>query len=284
MGTNKRARLRYNRDMRLWITAPAVFLLTLTLAHAQVPATGSGALGTGSGSSSSVNLWPERKARALFLQKTLTAHLKRETQWRERVAAYRQKRADHRVACRAELRQSNRDTKLPTLLRCFRGELTMEREHLRQEKDYVAETGNINEGIRATTTRAIDLLRDAINTITFAIDNGVYDSQLSLTEAKRRLHVHYRAAVDRLRTLIRAEHALSWNALLLIDLDAEATGTGATVMNHKTCLEGQETDLRTILREGTGSTIKLTDVLSALSLCVQDLRTPAGTGSTTPTP
>lgn len=268
--------------MRLWLALPITAFLTVTLAYAEAPATGTGTLSkTGSGSSPSVDPWvTERANRADLLRKNLAPHLKRENQWQMKQAEYLQKRTGHRVSCRAEMRQANRDTKLPTLLRCFRGELTMEREKLRQEREYAAQTLGIGDALRAAATKKIDLLRDAINTITFAIDSGVYGTQEAVASARQKLHLNYRAKLDGLRTLVRAEHALSWDALLLTDLDKQTTGTGSVALKND-CLTVQETALRTIVSQGTGSTVKLTDVLTGLSRCVQDLRIPMGSGGTT---
>ncbi len=269
--------------MRPWFALPALLFLTISLAYAETPATGSGSQpATGSGISS-VDAWPAQRAvRADLLRKNLPAFLKREGQWQSQQTEYLQKRADHRLTCRAELRQANRDAMLPTLLRCFRGELTMEREQLRQERDYVMLTLGIGDALRAESMRRIDLLRDAINTITGAIDSGVYQTQAALAEGKRKLHVNYRAKLDSLRSLIRADHTLSWNALLLDDAQNDLTGTGSTISPQQNgCLMTQETALRSIVTPGTGATVTLPEVLTGLLKCVQDIQRTMGSGSMT---
>lgn len=274
------------------------FLLTLTLGTTSAQGTGdsgiSASTATGSGSQtstrsgSSMDLWRiARSARAATLRKQIAASAKREAIWGEQHAAFLQKRIEYRIACRADLRQANRDTKLPTLLRCYRGELSMEREELRREREKIAGLAGVSAEVRTEALQRINSLHEAIGTLLSAIDSDVFQDTPPVTSAREKLQRAYRSHVFTARAFLRADRALSWTALLLSDLPASGsgvtlTGSGMTVTGKRICLQRQETVLRAIVKGETGSTV-LPMTLQALQSCIMPLPQ-TETGGTIPTP
>ncbi|MEK7218741.1 MAG: hypothetical protein AAB728_04720 [Patescibacteria group bacterium] len=262
--------------MSRWLLPPILLLLlSASFVEAQ-------SVGTDTGSGSAVDPWlAERQARADDLRPRMAFDAKRDAARAEQHAAYLAKRTEHRIACRADLRQANRDTKLPTLLRCYRGELSMEREELRKEREYIALLAGISEGIRKGFFAQLDAIREAIQTIMNAIDSDVYEDATQVAVARGKLQRVYRSPFFAARTLLRADRALSWTALLLADL--EATGSGVTVNeSSRECLSKGEATLRAIQLGTTGSSV-LSVTLNDLGACAaQAVVTGSGSSSSAP--
>jgi hypothetical protein len=211
----------------------------------------------------------DRMARAETLRQNKSAILATETQWKTLQAAYFSKRAAYRISCRTELRQANRDTKLPTLLRCVRGELSQEREFLRKQKDEVAKLTDASVPARNAATAQFDLLLDALNTVITGIDSNVYEQTEDIAGTRTKLQQKYRAPFSNALTAFRADRLLSWVALLLSDLPENAPAAA--------CLRMQETSLR-VFATGRGSGTLLPSIQNINGCLSQPLT--SGNGST----
>ncbi|MFA6038812.1 MAG: hypothetical protein WCV62_03885 [Candidatus Peribacteraceae bacterium] len=259
--------------MRRLFLLPAVLLVfTVGSVCAQTVPTGSG--------SSSADAWQaERAARALNMRKQLVAGSKRDATRAREHADYLRMRTELRIACRADLRQANRDTKLPTLLRCYRSELSLEREELRREREYSALLAGVDDGIRKAFFTQVDALREAIQLIINGIDSDVYEDTVQVADARGKLQRVFRSKFFAARTLLRTDRALAWTSLLLSDLEA-AGASGSTVHGMlQACLLSEEATLRAVQRGDAGTDV-LPVALGTINACAgQAVQSGSGSSS-----
>lgn len=197
----------------------------LPFANAQTTgSTGTGTLLTGSGAASSSSsvmteaeliLQRDRKRRldgfavytkqAGFAEKTLQAEMK----------TFRDQRMKSRVDCREQLRRSNRDEQLPVTLQCLRAELTLERQLIQAQMDYVDDLPGIPAHILPRIKEPLLAMHDALNSFVTAIDKNVFDDMSSVLEARGNLQKNYRVPAGEAMTMVRADRALYWTTKLL---------------------------------------------------------------------
>jgi hypothetical protein len=183
--------------------------------------------------------------------------------FREAQAAFVKKRTAHRVSCRLDLRRANRDKTFPTLLQCFRGELTLERDFRKQERTYVSEAAGVTDQVRTSALTSLDAFLDAVGAIVTGIDSGVYQEKDTLADARLKLQQKYRAQLQTALSKVRADRAVSWISLLRSESSAS-------------CLATVEEALRSFLKNGTGN---LTATLTTLSACAVPLASPLSQSS-----
>jgi hypothetical protein len=239
----------------------------------------SGDIQTGSGSVVQDEQPPEseviredRAKRAENLRTVLLKAKKVDAQYQERLAAYRKKRAEHRRDCRDDVRRSNRDTKFPTLLRCYEGELSLEKDFLQFERTSIEELPAVTTLSRRAAADRASILLDAIDTVLFAIDSGVYTNADDLTEARANLTNRYRAPYRSALALTRADRTLAMISSLIIRLDA--TGADGTEPDAaRKCLTTQETNLRLLLQlRGENAFGDVGQILPRTHACVELLK------------
>ncbi len=270
-------------------------LLVISTAYAASGSTLTGSGSTAQSSSESPLLQAERQKRADDLTAALAKGNKIELQYRERLANFNKKQAAHRSQCRDQLRSANKTTYLQTLLQCYRGELAMEQDFLTFERSEFSALPGITDTVKTAVLSRIDLLADAEQTLTFAIDSKVYQTTDDVQEAKRNLHDKYRVPLWDALLSARADAAKSWVGILIVDLDAAQKGQGTLTdeqskawMDARACLATREKNLQSILSPGaTGRKDALSAELRALPACltlVQNLPNvppqPSGSGST----
>lgn len=166
-------------------------------------------------------IWQER---ANLLKQGLLRDRKEkaEVQYRSARASYAKKRWEHARLCRRDLREANRDTKLATGLRCYRGALTQEREFRKEEKSFVLKAPGVTEEQKFKAFAALDALTDAIGTIIDAVDSGVYERLEDLSEAKQNLHTLYRVKAEEAIRRLRARQLLAWIARMILKTEEAA--------------------------------------------------------------
>jgi hypothetical protein len=206
-------------------------------------------------------LTADRAARVAIL--TGTSGTADDAAFREAQSAFVKKRTAHRVSCRLDLRRANRDKTFPTLLQCFRGELTLERDFRKQERTYVSEAAGVTDQVRTSALTSLDAFLDAVGAIVTGIDSGVYQEKDTLADARLKLQQKYRAPLQTALSKVRADRAISWIALL----SSESEGLVAA-----SCLSAPEEALRTFLKSGTGT---LAEPLAALSACAETFSSPS---------
>lgn len=234
------------------------FFLPLATAHAQESGSGavteSGAIVlTGSGRTASDILEslsartaeesPPRSFTELMLPEKLTAARDaQENKIRERLLQLRRE-------CHEALRRANRDTLPPTANRCMRGELLLEMNMLRKQKEEFARMPTLPPEAIAEVAHSTDNLIEAQATMIDGIDAGVFSTVDLLKEAKKNLHTQYRLPVRRAFLRARAERIHAWSALLasmllpMISEDAESTTLARTleaVDLHASAVRGTE--------------------------------------------
>ena len=129
------------------------------------------------------NLWKARREETSGFWANMMNALKERESFRKQHLLRREKRTELRRSCRSDVRRSNRDSKLPTMFRCYRATLSLDLEDLRKEKALLADS-------KALGTHSE--LSDAISTIIAAIDVGIYETEEGLMEAKTNLAKKYR--------------------------------------------------------------------------------------------
>lgn len=144
-----------------------------------------------------------RQNRVDLLRQQILKAGKLETTFAKERAEYAETKAEHATSCFIELRRANRDTKLSTATRCYRGSLTVNREFLRVLKTFVYGVPGVQEPGKLHTLQSLDALIDAIGVTVDAIDSDVFTSEDQLIETKKNLAAKYRVplseALDGLR-------------------------------------------------------------------------------------
>lgn len=173
---------------------------------------------------------------------------KQEAEARER---YDRKIAELRLLCRRDIRLANKDTKLPTILRCYRGEMSELRELLLKQRDAATTAPGVSESVRTETLTALTALLDAVNTVITAIDSNVYGSEADVREVKGNLREKYQLPAQEALALLRTETALSWISFLIERFDKAVADDGASNAERwaraQECLLTQEDALHVLL-------------------------------------
>jgi hypothetical protein len=229
--------------------------LTLTLALTLSPVVSHAATGD--------SLWPgdaetetvrnQRITRVEGLRLAVIKERKTDGELRAQYAAYLKERAVLRDDCRERLRRSNRDTRLPATIRCYKDDLTLERAYLGARRASLAALPAVSDDVRSTALSRMDLFTDALDTVLFALESGVYSTVEDLTEAKNNLLNRYRKPFWDTQVAVRADRAsLVAGALIVktdIARDAERKAKGTAREGWKDarlCLSLQESSLRTL--------------------------------------
>lgn len=225
----------------------------------------------------SEDLTKDRAKRADNLRTKLLQGKKNDTEFHTRQAAYRKKSAEYRRDCREDLRRANRDTKFTVLVRCYHGELTLEKDFLLQQRTYLENLTAVSSAEKRNATDRLNLLIDAIDTIVFALDSGVYGDEAELIEARKNLAERYRKPFHAAMALVRADRSLSIIASLIIHLDAAKTEEGENPQpawnNARRCLTTHETSLRTLLElRSPTATQETAQILAQLHSCMETLQ------------
>lgn len=259
--------------------------LLLTTVFAQtgttVP-TGSGSTETSSVSSESDALKADRALRADGLRIQLTKDKKAETEFRTQFAAFIAARAALRSRCRDDLRRSNKNTKFPTLTRCYTDDLALEKELLEKRRTRLENMPGVSDAVRNAALSKLDALTDAVDTIMFALESNVYGVPEDLSETKKSLLEKYRMPYWDAMLLARADRALSLASSLILRIDA--LPSPETYASARSCLATEESALRLLLKpKAKKATPDVRASLDAVQQCVtllHTLTTPAsGSGS-----
>lgn len=161
-----------------------------------------------------------RVTRTAGFRAAAKAFAKQEQAYGTAVAALRAKQAELRRGCRDALRRANRDDRLEIALRCFRGDLTGEREMVRKQQAYVRAVPGVESSVRSSADRALSSLLDAVTTIVDAVDSGVYRSTDVMLETRRNLRAKYQSPSWDALSRLRAERGLTVVAQLILDAEA----------------------------------------------------------------
>src|SRR5207248_1138314 len=139
-------------------------------------------------------------------------------QYHEKQTNYWKKRAVLRSQCREDMRRANKDTLLATEERCYKSDRTLELDFFTARRDYIANLPGITKTVRSNALDRLDLLTDAIKTVTFAIDSGVYASTNDLMEAKTNLLTKYSQPFANAFLTARTDREISWLAYVITSL------------------------------------------------------------------
>jgi len=161
---------------------------------------------------------PEREERAEGFMVRILNEQKNQASYHHWMDGHRTKTLLHLSDCRREVRYANRDTKFPTIQRCFRGQLTLNLEGLRKERSYLASRPGLSKSSRTELLSAVDELTEAITAIVDGIDTGVFVAEDNFQEAKRNLADLYRTPMWIAQVHGSADVLLTWAAHLIIQM------------------------------------------------------------------
>ncbi|MBU2213665.1 hypothetical protein KJ996_03445 [Patescibacteria group bacterium] len=192
----------------------------------------------------------------------------------------RQESIQHQILCRDDVRRSNRDMKLPTLFRCYRGALTLDLEALRKERTNLDDLIGATLEAREASLATINALMDAIATIVDAIDDGVYGSQKDLEEAKHNLAERYWIPKWIASTKLRADEMLTWTSYFLETIAPQLIENGfneeyaEVLTNAYACFEDAELRITAVIdaEDLDAITEKMDGALGELAACLGILR------------
>ncbi len=246
-------------------------LITVLSAHtASAQDTGTGAVTQGSSSSSMqedlAKAWRAKRIDgfATALKKFKT----KDTQFQEQVASYRKSRITRRAECRADLRKVNKQAKLATLLRCYKGDMTAERELLQKYIAFLQEVPGLTSATRVMSVDRTETLLDSVETVIDGIDSGVYETEADVQETKKNLLQKYRTKAWSSWTTARADKELTWVALMITDIDELAkASTSNTFTEARLCFVTQETALQNLLEMTTPQALALATIHTDLEKC-----------------
>ena len=263
-----------------------ILLFSPMLSFAQTPSSSLSSSASSSSPSEPVVVIEDRVFRVRSFTGSIAGGMTADAIYFAQRAAYFHTRADNRRTCREDLRRANKTTLMKTLLTCYRNELTSLKDFLGKQKKELQGTAGITPTIRTLAIKKTDLVIDAVGTIIFAIDSGVYGTQEQLLEAKINLYKKYRVPLWDTWMTVRADRTLSWIALLIADIDhlRNQGDRRPELTDTRVCLTFQESSLQHILKladERGGP--QLTTALTGLQDCVkkiqQIVRLPTGTGA-----
>jgi hypothetical protein len=264
------------RSLPLLAGVSSLLVVSTCFAASGAVVTGSGSGSGASSSSESAMLIQERLDRTKDFHVKYLQSKKDETALRAKQAAYETKRAAYRQQCRDDLRRANRDARFPALLRCYKGDLALEADYLGKLRDSLKTMAGVTSGVRINAQNRLDLLKDAMDTVTLGIDGGVYATNDDLLEVRRNLLEKYRkpwwSALDE----VRADQTLSWTQYLITLVDAlrsdeKAAGTVRADWDApRACLVTQEAALHAMLLAEEQSQVPaaLTDATARLQTCL----------------
>ena len=187
---------------------------------------------------------------------------------------YLLKRNVFRETCRDDYRRSNKATPFKTTLRCYGTELGNLKDFMGTQGEVLQGTAGLTAASRAQSIARAELLRDAVDTVLFAIQSNVYSTKEGLLEAKHNLYKKYQLTLWDAWAIVRADHALTWSAHIIAKIDTlriqEATQKldRAALSTARECFVSQEKILRQLIQPTVADrSIKLTTELIALQEC-----------------
>jgi hypothetical protein len=242
--------------------------------------TGSGAVEPTGPSEEDIRRDKEQKRRAYVFDDLVFKGRKGQETWNEAVTAYHQKRPPLRVQCREDIRRSNKEQLLATKLRCYRGELTLDREYYVAMQKYVQGIPGQTPIFKASVVDPVSAALEAVNSFINAIDQEVFENEEQLMEAKENLAVNYRLPAAEAMTLVRADRLLSWIYHLQEQVDAVALEQDTLAKKHietwdtaKQCLQqAQDRVYQVFMPEETQKKQTYRTALSEFNACLDSIK------------
>ena len=156
----------------------------------------------------------------------------------------RVEKREYLKGCREDISKSNPNLRLPIMLKCYRGELTLDLEDLRKERAFLDKLPGTSDEAKSQVDESIVPLMDAITAVIDGIDAGVYTSEAGLVETKKNLAERYKAPYWLAITTLRANGLLSWTSHMIRRIDLVMVGTEDTdedgLKNTRGCYEDSE--------------------------------------------
>ncbi len=162
--------------------------------------------------------------------------------WMSEHETLRSRLVENRTNCARDIRESNRDTKWPTLRRCQRTRLSQEMTLLQKKRQQISEIPGTNAEVQKVTLAKADALIDALRALLNALDTGLFESSRDLDAALLRLLNQYRLPWLTALEHWRIDRSLLWLSLIvkrIADLQPEERSAQLTEQLREAllCLE-----------------------------------------------
>ncbi|MFH1444310.1 MAG: hypothetical protein ABIG34_02885 [Candidatus Peregrinibacteria bacterium] len=203
-----------------------------------IPAAGaqehSSAASSSAGSGSVVDIWAEREERAASFKSRWSSFALVHTSWITKWQKAHGKLITHIDRCHDDVRSANRDTLLPVTLQCYRGQLMIERDSLKNERDVIDQWPSLPAAQKAAMLASIDALQEALQPVTNAIDAKVFTTLDAFRDVRANLRTQYRLPYWLAAAQVRASAARTWLDHLLLSLKSvsEDASLPAEVQQH----------------------------------------------------
>jgi len=227
----------------LSITLSLLLLASAPTALAQ-SGTASGAT-TGSGT----NAWEVRAERAQGFGEQWSSFAPVFASWLGKWEKASAKQSALFSRCALDVRSANRDTLLPVTLQCYKGQLLIEQESLKREREVVTLWPGLSDATKTGHLQKIDALLGAITPVIDGIDAKVFTTIVAFKDVRANLLIQYRQPYWLSASHLRAQAVHTWLAHLLIliqPLSIDATLTPAALQKLQealTCYESAESSL-----------------------------------------
>ena len=210
--------------MRSLILSIFVSILLMPAVHAQEQS--SSASSESSGSGAVVDIWTERAERAEGFSSQWSRFALVHSSWIAKWQKVRGKLLLHIDRCHDDVRSANRDTLLPVSLQCYRGQLLIERDALKNERDVIDQWPGLSAELKTAMLARIDALQGALQPIIDAIDAKVFTTLDAFRDVRENLRTQYRQPYWFAAAQVRNGTALTWLDALLLSLKSASEDTG----------------------------------------------------------
>lgn len=205
------------RPMRPFALSLLICLLLL-MPTAQMRADVSSAYAAESGSGTVTDTWAERSERVASFGSQWSSFAPIHASWMTKWQKAHDKLASHIQRCNVDVRSANRDTLLPVTLQCYRSQLIMERDALRQEQDIIRQWPGLPDAQRSAMQESGDALLNALQPVVDAIDAKVFSTFDMFRNVRSNLLTQYRKPYWLAAARVRASGAMTWLDFMLISL------------------------------------------------------------------
>ncbi|MFH0851895.1 MAG: hypothetical protein V1876_04070 [Candidatus Peregrinibacteria bacterium] len=185
------------------------------MAYAQAA---SSASSTETGSGTIVDEWTVRQERAGSFGAQWADFALVQKSWATKWRKAHGKLLSHIDRCHLDVRSANRDTLLPVTLQCYRGQLRLEQDALKNERTIINQWPGIPAASKTAMPGAIDDLLGAIQPVVDAIDAKVFTTLDALSDVRENLRTQYRTPYWQSSARFRADVALTWLDHLMLSL------------------------------------------------------------------
>lgn len=201
--------------MRPFSLSIALALLLLTAAPIALAESGSA---SGATAGSGTNVWEVRAKRAQGFGEQWSSFAPVFASWIGKWEKSSAKQSALFSRCAMDVRSANRDTLLPVTLQCYKGQILIEQESLKREREIVVQWPGLPEAAKTDHLQKIDALLGALTPVLAGIDVKVFTTMTAFKDVRRNLLTQYRQPYWLSAAHVRAQAVHTWLAHLLLSI------------------------------------------------------------------